>query len=233
MPIKSPLPPASNTLAAAAAAASRAAVAPSTLSRPPASERPIRTPARSLLGPRPLIAGEDGAEYDNILERISADAGPGDFIEEIWVRNIGDLVWESIRLRRLKAQLMQAAAYQGLEEVLTPLLDDGEDPDALARAWAVGDEKAVAEVERLLGRAGLTIDAVMAQTLAVRIDDIARIEGMITTTEERRDAVLREIVHHRAGFGRALCRAGRSAEAAVDAAFEEVPSTAVALRGAP
>jgi hypothetical protein len=136
----SPLPPASNTLAAPAAAACRAPVAPAAPSRQPASDLPVRTPARSLLGPRPLIAGEDGAEYDDILQRISADAAPGDFIEEIWVRNVGDLVWESIRLRRLKAQLMQAAAYQGLEEVLTPLLDDGEDADELARRWAVGDE---------------------------------------------------------------------------------------------
>ena len=227
----SPLPPASNTLAAAAAC--RAPVAPAPPSRQPASDLPVRTPARSLLGPRPLIAGEDGAEYDDILERISADAAPGDFIEEIWVRNVGDLVWESIRLRRLKAQLMQAAAYQGLEEVLTPLLDDGEDADELARRWAVGDEDAIVEVERLLGRAGLTMDAVMAQTLAVRIDDIARIEGMITVAEERRDAVLREIVYHRAGFGQALCRAGQSAVAAVDAAFEDVPSTALTLHGAP
>jgi hypothetical protein len=228
---KSPLPPASNTLAAAAAC--RAVVDPAAPPRPPASERPVRTPARSLLGPRPLIAGEDGAEYDDILQRISADVAPSDFIEEIWVRNIGDLVWESIGLRRLKAQLMQAAAYQGLEEVLTPLVDDGEDADELARTWAVGEAEAVAEVERLLGRAGLTIDAVMAQTLAVRIDDFARIDGMITVAEERRDAVLREIVYHRAGFGQALCRAGQSAVAAVDAAFEDVPSTALALRGAP
>jgi hypothetical protein len=232
MPGKSPLPPASDTLAAAAAC--RIAVASGAPSPPtPPSDLPVRTPARSLLGPRPLIAGEDGADYDDILQRISADAMPGDFIEEIWVRNVGDLVWESIRLRRLKAQLMQAAMYQGLEAVLSPLVDDAGDADALARTWAGGDEEAIAEVERLLGRAGLTIDAVMAQTLAVRIDDIARIDGMITVAEERRDTVLREIVYHRAGFGRALCRAGQSAMAAVDAEFETVPSIAVAPRDAP
>src|SRR5215471_5572092 len=70
---------------------------------------PTRTPCLALLGPRPLIDGEDGTNYDVILERISADVAPTDFVEEIWVRNVVDLVWESIRLRHLKSQLLRAA----------------------------------------------------------------------------------------------------------------------------
>ena len=45
---------------------------------------PTRTPCRALLGPRPLIDGEDGTNYDVILERMSADVTPADFVEEIW-----------------------------------------------------------------------------------------------------------------------------------------------------
>jgi hypothetical protein len=67
---------------------------------------PIRTPGGALLGPRPLIDGEDGTNYDVILERISADVVPVDLVEEIWVRNVVDLVWESIRMRHLKSQLL-------------------------------------------------------------------------------------------------------------------------------
>jgi hypothetical protein len=59
------------------------------------------------------------------------------------------------------------------------------------RKWAMGDKEAVSEVEWLLRRAGLTIDAVMAQTLAARIDDVERIDRMATIAEARRDAVLR------------------------------------------
>src|SRR5258707_848662 len=77
------------------------------LASPPA---PARTPCRALLGPRPLIDGEDETNYDVILERISADVAPADFVEEIWVRNVVDLVWDSVRLRRLKSQLLQAGA---------------------------------------------------------------------------------------------------------------------------
>jgi hypothetical protein len=186
----------------------------------PAADLPARRPARALLGPRPLIAGEDGSDYDDIRLRLIADVMPEDFIEEIWARNVVDLVWESIRLRRLKAQLMQAAAHEGLEEVLAPLFDS-DDAEELARKWAGGDEAATREVEEALGRASLTVDAVMAQTLAIRIDDFERIDRMITVAEARRDAVLREIARHRAAFGHALRRAGQEAvDAAVDAAVE-------------
>ena len=145
------------------------------LASPPA---PARTPCRALLGPRPLIDGEDGTNYDVILERISADVAPVDFVEEIWVRNVVDLVWDSVRLRRLKSQLLQAAAHEGLERLLASIID-WQRADQLSRKWALGDEEAMGEVERLLGRAGLTFDAVMAQTLAARIDDVERIDRMV------------------------------------------------------
>src|SRR6266853_2929280 len=119
-------------LRSVAAAAARSAVspAPSTASAAPgaalapaSSSAPTRTPCLALLGPRPLIDGEDETNYDVILERISADVAPADFVEEIWVRNVVDLVWDSVRLRRLKSHLLQAAAHEGLAQVLTPLLD--------------------------------------------------------------------------------------------------------------
>ena len=178
---------------------------------------PTRTPCLALLGPRPLIDGEDGTNYDVILERISADVAPTDFVEEMWVRNVVDLVWESVRLRRLKSHLLHAAAHEGLTRVLTPMLGWAS-ADHLSRRWASGDEEAVTEVEQLLGRAGLTIDTVMAQTLAARIDDVERIDRMVIIAEARRDAVLREIRSRRAAFGQALRRAGQ----AIDAEFEDV-----------
>jgi hypothetical protein len=188
---------------------------------PASSSAPARTPCRALLGPRPLIDGEDGTNYDVILERISADVAPADFVEEIWVRNVVDLVWESIRLRHLKSQLLRAAAHEGLARVLRPLLDWAS-ANQLSTQWALGEEEATAEVERLLGRTGLTIDAVMAQTLAVRIDDVERIDRMVIIAEARRDAVLREIRSRRAAFGQALRRAGQ----AIDAEFEDVAPAA-------
>jgi hypothetical protein len=203
---------------AAASTAAAVSPAPSAAALAPASPaKPTRTPRLALLGPRPLIDGEDETNYDVILERISADVAPADFVEEIWVRNVVDLVWDSIRLRRLKSQLLHAAAPEGLERVLTPLLDWAS-VRRLSDKWASGDEEALCEVERLLGKAGLTMDDVMAETLAARIDDVERIDRMVIIAEARRDAVLREIRSRRADFAQALRRAGD----AIDAEFEDV-----------
>jgi hypothetical protein len=211
-------PPLRSVAAASAASVSPApSAAPGAALAPASPAAPTRTPCRALLGPRPLIDGEDETNYDVILERISADVAPTDFVEEIWVRNVVDLVWESVRLRRLKSQLLQAAAHQGLERLLASVIDWMR-AEQLSRKWALGDEEAMGEVERLLGRAGLTFDAVMAQTLAARIDDVERIDRMVIIAEARRDAVLREIRARRLAFGQALSRAGE----AIDAEFEDV-----------
>src|SRR5215470_6729238 len=76
----------------------------------------------ALLGPAPLFEGEATAAYDELLVRVSGAVKPADIFEEIWVRDIVDLVWEALRLRRLKANLMTAMAYRGLEQILKPLV---------------------------------------------------------------------------------------------------------------
>ena len=58
--------------------------------------------------------------YDELLARVSGAVKPSDVLEEIWVRDVIDLVWEALRLRRLKADLIAANAHEGLEQILVP-----------------------------------------------------------------------------------------------------------------
>ena len=58
------------------------------------------------LGPPPLIEGEDGAAYNQLHGSITAAVKPKDFIEEILARDIADLSWEVLRLRRVKGKLL-------------------------------------------------------------------------------------------------------------------------------
>jgi hypothetical protein len=166
-----------------------------------------------LLGPAPLFEGEDTAAYDELLVRISGAVKPADIFEEIWVRDIVDLVWEALRLRRLKANLMTATAYRGLEQILKPLARFLE-AEGLAKAWAARDQGAIKRVDKLLASAGLTMDAVMAQTLSISLDDVERIDRMIATAEVRRNAILREVDRHRTTWGQELRRAAQQAEEA-------------------
>ena len=178
-------------------------------SKPAALPEPA-TPL-ALLGPAPLFEGENTAAYDELLARISGAVKPADIFEEIWVRDLVDLVWEALRLRRLKANLMTATAYSGLEQILKPLVGFMEE-GKLAKAWAARDQGAIKRVDKLLASAGLTMDAVMAQTLSISLDDIERIDRMIATAEVRRNAILREVDRHRTTWGQELRRAAQQAE---------------------
>src|SRR5882724_9345772 len=93
---------------------------------PESSTTPASLPERAgrlaLFGRPPLLEGEDTAAYDELLVRISGAVKPTDIFEEIWIRDIVDLVWEAFRLRRLKACLMTAGARKALTKGLAPVV---------------------------------------------------------------------------------------------------------------
>jgi hypothetical protein len=168
-------------------------------------------------GPAPLIEGEDAVAYDELLVRISTAVRPHDIFEEIWVRDIVDLVWEAFRLRRLKACVMTDGARFVLERELVPMVGRPQ-AEGLARSWAAREPGAVAAVEQHLAVAGIGLADVAAIGLCFKLDFIERFERMIMATEGRRNAALREIDRHRASLGRKL------REAVLDAEAREVAS---------
>jgi len=157
-----------------------------------------------------LIPGENSAAYDELRTRLMDDVKPADIIEEIWLRDVADLVWEILRLRRMKANLLSACAYEGMADVLDTI--GAEQPLMAGRGWAGREPDAIEHVEGQLARAGFTIDTVMAITLSKRIKKIERIERMIMAAEMRRNAALQEIRRHRAPFSERVRRAVAEAE---------------------
>jgi hypothetical protein len=163
-----------------------------------------RSAARlALFGPPPLIEGEDPAAYDELLVRISADVKPKDILEDIWVRDVVDFTWEILSLRRLRANLMTATGYKGVRAVLQPIIGYSK-ADTLASDWAKRKPNAIERVNSILDSAGLSMHAVMAQTLSENLDFVERIERMITIKESCRNAILREVDGHRAMLAHAL-----------------------------
>ena len=179
-------------------------------------------------GPAPLIEGEDGAAYDELLARISTAIKPADILEDIWVRDIVDLVWEILRLRRLKASLMAASAHKGLRTILYSLPSQ-ESTSTLVDGWVAREPRRTEQVNRMLASAGLTIDAVMAETLRANIDEIDRIERMTANAEARRNSALREIELHRATFAHRLQRTIQQVE---DGEYQEVEAGSVESKSA-
>jgi hypothetical protein len=179
-----------------------------------------------LLGPPPVISGEDPSAFLELLQGMRDEVKPRGIIEDIFVRDSVDLIWEIRRLRRLKAALLQAAAHEGLEQVLTSLLPWA-DARELVKGWMRGNSTAIRRVDNMLAGAGLTRDAILAEALAARLREIEGIERMIASNESRLQAVLREIDRHRAALAAALRSAAHAAEAE-DAEFTDLTPRDVA-----
>jgi hypothetical protein len=167
-----------------------------------------RQQAVAFAGPAALLAGERAAGYDDLLARVTETLKPADVLEHIWVRDVVDLSWEVFRLRRIKVELMAAAAWEGMAKVLEPFVDM---PEAAAKSWARRDP-CVQMAEAVLADAGLTMDAVAARTFSVRIGDFERIARMTTAAEARRNAALHELDIHRASFALRLRRTLQTVE---------------------
>jgi hypothetical protein len=162
-------------------------------------------------GPPPLIEGDDRAAYEELLAQISAAVKPADIVEDIWVRDIVDLVWEIFRLRRLKVNLMAATASKGLQNMLEPF--SFEEWQDLVEAWAARKPDAIARVNRMLASAGLAMDEFVLQSLCDNLDAIECIERMIAMAEARRNDALFEIERHRSMFAFTLQRTVQQVEA--------------------
>jgi hypothetical protein len=171
----------------------------------------LRTPSadlQALLGPPPIIYGEAKDAYDAFFARVQASVQPNDIFEEIWVRDVVDLVWWAQRLRRLRDNLLVATTQDAIAAVMRPII--GNDAYILAAGWAWREPESVEKLQSYLRQTELSMDVVMAQALQIRLNDIERIDGMSMKAEARRNAALREIERHRAALADLLRRATES-----------------------
>jgi hypothetical protein len=163
------------------------------------------------IAPSPLLPGESELDYLGVAKRIVAGDQPKDAIEEFLTRDVIDLTWEILRLRRLKAGLLRASTSRGVSNVMESLGYDQRKgfgaADRLGERWASGEKTSHDEVGAALKKAHLTIEDVMAEALESKIDTFERVDRMLASMEARRNNALREIERHRAALGAAMRKA--------------------------
>ena len=108
--------------------------------------------------------------------------------------------------------------------IWTTFLDDARARKAkeLVQEYARREPDAVTLVDELLAEAGMSMDALMADALAEKLDYIERIDRLTTIAESRRNASLNEIERRRALLGETLRRSVQEIE---DAEFEVIETT--------
>ena len=156
-----------------------------------------------LLGPPPLLPNESLLDYEGLKARLRAKIAPQDVLEEIWLRDILDLQWEVLRMRRLKSRLLGNSSPIGLESLLHRRVNYL-DKDKLVEGWGRGDKESIKEVEAILKSRGLNLDDVDAHSLLKRLEPLGSIDRMISLAEGRRNNALREIERSREAAARRL-----------------------------
>ena len=160
------------------------------------------------IAPAPLLPGEKEADYATIAARIVSASGPRDAIEEFLIRDVVDLTWEILRLRRAKVGILKSSMGDGVRKILLSV-NHAFDVHTLSEGWATGDDRARIKLDAILTRAGLTIDEVTARTLESKLDSFERLDRMLASAEARRNNALREIDRHREALGAAVRQADR------------------------
>jgi hypothetical protein len=175
------------------------------------------------------VPGEDASANEHLRAIVTNTVKPIDCVEAILTRDFVDEEWEILRYRRVTANLIKTAKAKALADALRQVTCqdisvDDRVPEELASRWTKGDQDAIEKVRTLLDSSELTEDAIIAQAVSLKLDDIERLDRMVMTKEVRRDNALHEIERHRANFGARLRRAAEQIEEADFCVIEESPA---------
>ena len=183
----------------------------------------------SLIRARGLEALEDflgeNLDYDLYSDDFADD------LAEILQDNLPEDQVNSAQTLARECARNEADAVDKVKKILDGIglnmdqvLDDAKRRKAkeLVQEYVRREPDAVTLVHELLTDAGVSMDGLMADALAEKLDDIERIDRLITIAESRRNASLHEIERRRAVLGETLRRSVQEIE---DGEFEVIETT--------
>jgi hypothetical protein len=173
----------------------------------PNAYRSPKIPAavRQLFGKPPIMAGEDPAEYEHLIELVRADVKPQDLQEWLLARDIADAEWELLRLRGMKLGMLHAMIPRAMNSLITDAQGTFKvEVELVAQVRKLlvgvvaGDEQAKQDLEQLLEGFGLSLDVVTAATFGETIRSQVHTNRMVAAAYERRNAAYAELERRRA-----------------------------------
>lgn len=146
---------------------------------------------------------ETQEEFDRLFDHLLEATNPRNAIEFIYIRKAADITAQINRYERdrdglLVTEQMRLLKFYLKDEKIKP------DIETALLQWSLGEESAVAVIERVLERHGMTTHAVYSRALENKVDALQKIEGIINGLENRRFASFREIDRHREALGKQL-----------------------------
>jgi hypothetical protein len=160
----------------------------------------------------PVLITESVEEFVALREQLDDEIGPNGVIEQAWVDDLAAVMWEILRLLRIKAEILNGVFCKALIKILEQVWsedfeDYSERDDAiedLAWQWLGNDSDAKAKVSELLGQHQLDETAIEAEAFRMRAEDLEKLDYMLSRAELRREKLLTGIAAFRQGLGKLL-----------------------------
>jgi hypothetical protein len=167
----------------------------------------------ALFGTPPVLSTENRQAYEQLFVELALEWGPRDTTEWMFVRDMTDISWEMLRLRRVIANVLNIATKEGIAGIFMDVLpgcrrsltrEDCEayikqstKAEARADDWFEGPEKREG-VKSELAKYDLGTEAIAAQAHIAKAAELERLDRMLTTAVLRRAAVMRSFHEHQA-----------------------------------
>lgn len=155
--------------------------------------------AQAFFGPPPILTSENPQDYLALGQAIWKARRPKDFIEVTWVNDITYQLWEVLRLRRMKPQLLDAARFKALKALIKDV-SSNHYSDSFWGKWQARDEESKSSIDKELKRAGLGDDAITAKAHELIINVLENLERLCSQLEARRLVTIRESAQYRANI---------------------------------
>ncbi len=139
----------------------------------------------------------------SMREGLKREIKPKSFIEHMYVEDVANILWDIMRLRRFKADIINNRFRAALEKILEQVLCEPkfqfgvrDKAERLAHDW-FHTQKANNEVAKLLRQYQLDEHSIAAEAFRQTAQDMDRLDRMLTLAEVRRDRALRSIAEYR------------------------------------
>src|SRR5436189_6300643 len=126
--------------------------------------------ALALISIPALLLSESADEFNSLAAALAEEIKPRGIIEQMHVAETTKLVWETLRLHRCKAAMINTAFHPGVANLLQRLWNEPGEPtpyeesQELAFAWST-DPKAKEKVAEILCRFQLDETAIEAEAI--------------------------------------------------------------------
>jgi hypothetical protein len=170
------------------------------------------TAAARLRAGTPVLITESVDEFVALRKQLDDEIGPNGIIEQAWVDDLAAVMWEILRLLRIKAEILNGVFRKALIKILKQIWSEDfedyperdRDIEDLAWQWLGNDSDAKAKVSELLGQHQLDETAIEAEAFRMRAEDLEKLDYMLSRAELRREKLLTGIAAFRQGLGKLL-----------------------------